>query len=380
MPYEVDYLRDGLITAAGFLPVGFAKSSAGEYTFSIFAVVTIALLVSWVVAVIFTPYLGYKLLPDPKAGTHGGQDMYQRPFYRRVRSVVTWCITRRKTVIVSTALLFALAIYGFQFVQNQFFPSSNRPELLVDLWLPQGASFQATENEVKRLEQLLKGDPDVENFVVYVGNGSPRFYLPLDQQLKHTNFAQFVVMTKNNEVREQVLARLEDVLETEFTLLRSRVNRLENGPPVGYPVQFRVSGQNITAVRRIANDVAVIMREHPNTSNVHLDWNEQVKNIRLLIDQNKARAIGVSSQNLAGMLDSIFTGFAITQYRERDESIEVVARRAHGARGSGSSGAGECSDFKREMDSVISNCASRIRVRGGHHLAAQSPADSYSAC
>jgi multidrug efflux pump len=319
-------LTGTLITAAGFLPVGFAKSSAGEYTFSIFAVVTIALMVSWVVAVIFTPYLGYKLLPDRKAGSHDGQDIYQKPFYQRVRRVVTWCITRRKTVIVSTALLFALAMYGFQFVQNQFFPSSNRPELLVDLWLPQGASFEATENEVKRLEEQLKGDPDVENFVAYVGNGSPRFYLPLDQQLKHTNFAQFVVMTRNNEARERVLAWLKEVLATEFTLLRSRVNRLENGPPVGYPVQFRVSGKNIPTVRRIANDVAAIMREDANTSNVHLDWNEQVKNIRLLIDQNKARAIGISSQNLSGILNSIFTGFAITQYREGDESIEVLAR------------------------------------------------------
>jgi multidrug efflux pump len=229
-------------------------------------------------------------------------------------------------VIVSTALIFALSIYGFQFVQNQFFPSSNRPELLVDLWLPQGASFEATENEVKRLEETLKGDPDVENYVAYVGNGSPRFYLALDQQLRHTNFAQFVVMTKDNVVREHVLRRLEDVLETEFTLLRSRVNRLENGPPVGYPLQFRVSGKDISTLRSIANDIAAIMRESPNTSNVHLDWNEQVKNIRLHIDQNKARVIGVSSQNLAGILDSILTGFTITRYREGDELIEVVAR------------------------------------------------------
>jgi multidrug efflux pump len=325
-------LTGTLITAAGFLPVGFAKSSAGEYTFSIFAVVTIALLVSWVVAVIFTPYLGFKLLPDYKVRSENGQDIYQKPFYRRVRRVVTWCVTFRKTVIVLTVLIFALSIFGFKFVQNQFFPSSNRPELLVDLWLPQGASFEATEQEVKRLEGILKDDPDIENYVAYVGNGSPRFYLPIDQQLEHTNFAQLVVMTKDNEVREDVVERLEKVLETEFTLLRSRVNRLENGPPVGYPVQFRVSGKDVPTLRKIANDVAVIMRENPNTSNVHLDWNEQVKNIRLHIDQNKARVIGVSSQNLAGILDSIFTGFVITQYREGDELIEVVARAEHAER------------------------------------------------
>ncbi len=319
-------LTGTLITAAGFMPVGFAKSSAGEYTFSIFAVVTIALLVSWVVAVVFTPYLGYKLLPDYSSGSEHEVDVYQKPFYRRFRSVVTWCVTRRKTVIGLTAAAFALSIYGFQFVQNQFFPSSNRPELMIDLWLPQGASYEATENEVKRFEEKLKQDPDIENYVAYVGNGSPRFYLAIDQQLQHTNFAQFVVLTRDNEARERVVERLHTVLAEEFTLLRSRVNRLENGPPVGYPVQFRVSGQDVTLLRRIGNEIAAIMREDPNTANVHLDWNEQVKNIQLQIDQNKARVIGVSSQDLANVLESILTGFSITQYRENDELIEVVAR------------------------------------------------------
>jgi multidrug efflux pump len=319
-------LTGTLITAAGFMPVGFAKSSAGEYTFSIFAVVTIALLVSWVVAVVFTPYLGFKLLPDYKTGSEQEVDVYQKPFYRRFRVVVTWCVTRRKTVIGLTAAVFVLAIYGFQFVQNQFFPSSNRPELLIDLWLPQGASYAATENEAKRLEEKLKGDPDIENYVVYVGNGSPRFYLAMDQQLQHTNFAQFVVLARDNEARERIAARLETILADEFTLLRSRVNRLENGPPVGYPVQFRVSGRDVTTLRAVANEIASIMRQDPNTANVHLDWNEKVKNIRLQIDQNKARAIGVSSQNLSNVLESILTGLSITQYRENDELIDVVAR------------------------------------------------------
>lgn len=319
-------LTGTLITAAGFMPVGFAKSSAGEYTFSIFAVVTIALLVSWVVAVLFTPYLGFKLLPDYESHSEHGFDVYQKPFYRRFRTVVTWCVVRRKTVIGLTAGLFALSIYGFQFVQNQFFPSSNRPELLIDLWLPQGASFEATENEAKRLEEQLAGDTDIDNYVAYVGNGSPRFYLAIDQQLSHTNFAQFVILTKDNEARERVAARLNALLAEEFTLLRSRVNRLENGPPVGYPVQFRVSGSDVTTLRRIANEVSVIMRKDPNTANVHLDWNEQVKNIRLKIDQNKARVIGVSSQSLANVLNSILSGLSITQYRENDELIEVVAR------------------------------------------------------
>ncbi len=348
-------LTGTLITAAAFMPVGFAKSSAGEYTFSIFAVVTIALMVSWVVAVLFTPYLGYKLLPDTAHGAAQPSafqrfvvgplhralprliaapglppahdtDVYGRPFYRRFRALVNWCVTWRKTVILVTVAVFALSMFGFRFVQQQFFPSSNRPELIVDLWLPQGASFQTTEVQVRRFEDKLKGDANIENYVAYIGNGSPRFYLPLDQQLGHPNFAQFVIVTRDNKAREIMVEKLNRILETDFSMLRGRVNRLENGPPVGYPVQFRVVGNDIPAVRRIALQVAETVRAHPNTQNVHLDWNEQVKTIRLRIDQNKARVIGVSSQGLSTVLNSILTGFSITQYREKDELIEVLAR------------------------------------------------------
>ena len=352
-------LTGTLITAAAFTPVGFAKSSAGEYTFSIFAVVTIALLVSWVVAVLFTPFLGYKLLPDrshhapppslfsrflhgpvhrwwprlvpPPAPPHHG-DVYDSPFYRRFRGLVVWCVSYRKTVILITVAVFALSIFGFRFVQNQFFPSSNRPELIVDLWLPQGASFQATEEQVKRLEGKLKGDESVVNYVAYIGTGSPRFYLPLDQQLGHPNFAQFVIVTKDNKAREVLYDKINRLLETEFTVLRGRVNRLENGPPVGYPVQFRVIGNDIPTVRKIAFEVASIVRANPNAQNVHLDWNEQVKDIRLEIDQNKARVIGVSSQGLSTVLNSILTGYSITRYREKDQLIEVLARAETGER------------------------------------------------
>ncbi|HEX7813089.1 MAG TPA: efflux RND transporter permease subunit [Burkholderiales bacterium] len=319
-------LTGTLITAAGFMPVGFAKSSAGEYTFSIFAVVTIALLVSWVVAVLFTPYLGYKLLPDYKPHPDHGHDVYQKPFYRRFRGLVTWCVTWRKTVILITVAVFAVSMFGFRYVQQQFFPSSNRPELIVDLWLPQGASFQATEIQVKRFEDKLKGDPNIVNYVAYVGNGSPRFYLPLDQQLANANFAQFVVVASDNVAREVLYEKFNRTLEAEFSMLRGRVNRLENGPPVGYPVQFRVVGPDIPTVRRIALEAADIMRSNPNTQNVHLDWNEQVKHVRLEIDQNKARVIGVSSQGLSLVMNSILTGYSITQYREKDELIEVLAR------------------------------------------------------
>jgi multidrug efflux pump len=351
-------LTGTLITAAGFMPVGFARSAAGEYTFSIFAVVTIALLVSWVVAILFTPYIGYKLLPNfahdatpslftrrvhvplhrrfprlvpPPAPSHRG-DAYDTPFYRRFRSLVEGCIAYRKSVIVATVVIFAVAMFGFRFVQNQFFPSSNRPELLVDLWLPQGAPFQTTETQVKRLEKRLAAEPGIENYVAYVGSGAPRFYLALNQELVHPNFAQFVVVATDNHAREALYERITRILDTEFTLLRGRVNRLENGPPVGYPVQFRVIGNDIAAVRALAEQVASTVRANPNVRNVHLDWNERVKNVHLEIDQNKARAIGVSVQGLSTGLNSILTGFSITAFREKDELIDVVARAESGER------------------------------------------------
>ncbi|MGH8751191.1 MAG: efflux RND transporter permease subunit, partial [Burkholderiales bacterium] len=320
-------LTGTLVTAAGFLPVGFAKSSAGEYTFSIFAVVTIALLVSWVVAVIFTPYLGYRLLPDFKTHEHKDEHaVYQKPFYLRFRRLVTWCVTERWKVIAITAVIFVASVAGFGFVEQQFFPSSNRPELLIDLWLPEGSSIKATEREVKKLEAMLAQDADIENVVAYVGGGTPRFYLPLDQQLNHINFAQFVVLTKSNEAREKVYARAQKIFDTDFTLLRGRVNRLENGPPVGYPVQFRVSGKDPAQLRKIATQVAEVMRANPHTHNVHLDWNELSKVVRLQVDQDKARVLGISSQDLSAVLNSILTGYSVTYYREKDKLIEVLAR------------------------------------------------------
>jgi multidrug efflux pump len=351
-------LTGTLVTAAAFLPVGLAKSAAGEYTFSIFAVVGMALLISWVVAVLFTPYLGYKLLPDVKPGAArapslparilqrllpgrfeprptGGRhddDVYHTPFYRRFRALVTWCVGHRFTVIGISVGVFALAIAGFGLVQQQFFPSANRPELVVDLWLPTGASIVATEREARRFEQVLQADADVESYVAYVGGGSPRFYLPLDQQLPNARLAEFVVTTRANAVRDAVAARLTHKLDNEFTLLRGRVNPLQNGPPVAYPVQFRVSGSDFAQLRGIAEEVAGVMRANPSMVHVHLDWNELSKVVRLNIDQNKARLIGVASQDLSNVLNSILTGFNVTQYRERDKLIEVMARAEPGER------------------------------------------------
>ncbi|MBN9420871.1 MAG: multidrug transporter AcrB [Candidatus Accumulibacter sp. 66-26] len=332
-------LTGTLITAAGFTPVGFAKSGAGEYTFSIFAVVTIALLVSWIVAVVFTPYLGYKLL-DPqkllaKAQRHG-DDIYDTPFYRRVRASVEWCVAHRWIVIGATVGAFALSLVAFGTgVQKQFFPASSRDELLVDLWLPQGASLKATEARARKVEQLLLTDPElsksVKHFSSYIGNGSPRFYLPLDQQLFNDNFAQFVVVSRNIEAREDLKQRLEKIFaaeDGEWSGLRARVLRLENGPPVGFPVQFRVSGEDLGALRKAAEEVAGVMRANPHVKDVNFDWNEMGKAIRLEVDQDRARALGVSTQELSAALNLLLAGTSVTQMREGDQLVDVVVRAA----------------------------------------------------
>ncbi len=319
-------LTGTLITVVGFMPVSFAKSGAGEYTGSIFSVVGMALLISWVVAVLFIPFLGLRLLPDlaHKRGAHA--DVYHKPFYVAFRRVVTWCVRWRWIVIALTVAMFAAAMYSFRFVDHSFFPASNRHELIVDLWLPQGASFEATRTQAQRLEALLRDDGDIENYVGYIGGGSPRFYLPLAQELQHINLAQYVVMTKSPEAREAVQQRLLSAFESDFPGLRARARPLFNGPPVNYPVQFRIIGKDPQRVRGAAAEVARVVQENPHTRNVHLDWNEMTKAVRIEIDQDKARVLGVSTQDLSLVLNAALDGHSITRLRERNRLIEVVAR------------------------------------------------------
>ncbi|MCU1750855.1 efflux RND transporter permease subunit [Pseudomonas sp. 6D_7.1_Bac1] len=324
-------LTGTLITAAGFLPIATAQSSTGEYTRSIFQVVTIALLASWIAAVVFVPFLGEKLLPDLAkihAAKHGaGQsDPYGTPFYQRVRRLVEWCVHRRKTVIALTVVLFVASVVLFRFVPQQFFPASGRLELMVDLKLAEGASLSNTTGEVERLEAMLKEHAGIDNYVAYVGTGSPRFYLPLDQQLPAASFAQFVVLAKTIEERESLRTWLIATLDEQFPTLRSRVTRLENGPPVGYPVQFRVSGEHIDEVRALARKVAAKVRENPHVVNVHLDWEEPSKVVYLNVDQDRARALGVSTANLSKFLQSSLTGVSVSQYREDNQLIEILLR------------------------------------------------------
>ncbi|MFA9440899.1 efflux RND transporter permease subunit [Uliginosibacterium sp. sgz301328] len=327
-------LTGTLVTAAGFMPVGFAKSAAGEYTFSIFAVVTIALLVSWIVAVVFTPFIGYYLLPADKLARHGkgdaetaGHDLYNTRFYRMFRRTLVWCVTHRWITIAATVAAFALSCVVMAVgVQKQFFPSSNRPELVVDLWLPQGASLDATTAQAKRLEALLAKDDDVSHFVSYIGSGSPRFYLPLDQQMAADNLAEFVITTRDADARERVKTRLEEIFPTQFPSVRGRVLRLENGPPVGFPIQYRVIGDDLQKIRQIANQVADAMRASAHTADVNFDWNELSKTVRLEVDQDRARALGVSTQEISQYLQTILRGVTITQMREGDQLIDIVGR------------------------------------------------------
>ncbi len=351
-------LSGTLITAAGFLPIATAASATGEYTRSIFQVTVIALLVSWVAAVLFVPYLGFHLLPDfrkkngkpslparviarisPQLGarmaararqTHEQHDefaIYHTPFYNRFRALVSACVRHRWIVIAATLLIFVLSLVVFvRAVPQQFFPDSTRPELLIDLRLTEGASHQATEAAVKRVEHFLGQQEGIDNYVAWLGGGSPRFYLPLDQQLAQTNFAQFVVLTKGSAEREALRTRLIELFESEPWPLRATVNRLENGPPVGFPVQYRVSGQDADEMRRFAHQVADAMRSNPHLSNVHLDWEEPSKVIRLQIDQDKARLLGVSSADISTLLATSLQGTTVTQFREGTETISVVLR------------------------------------------------------
>ena len=343
-------LTGTLVTAAGFLPIATAKSGTGEYTLSIFQVVVIALLISWVAAVIVIPYLGYHLLPAHPHGGHGAQPSqpnwftrlpgvrtlakWSGNFYAHFRDVVEWCITWRKTVIVLTLAAFALSVFGFKFVQQQFFPSSTRNEILVDLKLTEGSSYWATEREVKKMEALLDKEKDLYvNYVSYVGTGSSRFFLSLDQQLPAPSFAQFVITAKSLAAREQLRGKLIRILDgTDFTGLRGRVLRLENGPPVGYPVQYRVAGEDLVRVRALADQVAAIMRGDAALSNVNFDWNERSKIIKFDIDQDKARALNVSTQDLANFLQTSINGVSVTFLRDRDRLVEVLLRGADAER------------------------------------------------
>ncbi len=346
-------LSGTLVTAAGFLPIAMAASSTGEYTRSIFQVTVIALLISWIAAVLFVPYLGYHLLPDfskkkpgilarfllrvwPALGarlnkalqpTHHSQtEIYQTPFYKRLNGVIDFCVKRRWLVILATVACFIASIAGFSKVPQQFFPDSTRPELLIDLRLAEGVSHQATDKTVQKVEAILKTSPGIANFVVYSGVGSPRFYLPLDQQLPATRFAQFVILTEGMAEREALRTDLIKRFSEGFPEVYASVLRLENGPPVGFPVQYRVTGPDAQTLRTFAHKIADVMRKTPELANVQLDWDAPSKVVYLKIDQNKARLAGLSNESIANVVNTALNGHNISEMRTGIETIPITFR------------------------------------------------------
>jgi multidrug efflux pump len=323
-------LTGTLITAAAFLPVGLAKSSAGEYTFSICAVVTIALLVSWLVAVVFTPFIGSRLLKAADAPT---ADHYREGFYARFRVLVEGCLDHRKSVLALTTLLFVMAVAGFSKVEQEFFPPSERPELLMDIWLPEGTPFSTTERIALAVEKELQNDVNIINYTSYLGGSTPRFYLPLDLPLPSVNYAQIVITSKDSSAREIVLKRLRKMIDTDYPDSGLRISRLENGPPVGYPVQFRVVGTDPEKLREIAKQVAEVVKKNPDTKNVILDSNEKIHIINVEVDQEKGRSHGLSSQEISRNLQAFLSGLSVSSLREAEKRIEIIARAESAERG-----------------------------------------------
>jgi multidrug efflux pump subunit AcrB len=324
-------LTGTLITTAGFIPVGFAASTAGEYVNSMFWVVGIALITSWIAAVTVTPWLGHMLLKERKH-EGGHKDVYDTRFYRALKRVIAGAVRFRLTVLLLTILAFAGAVYGFRYIPQSFFPSSTRLELLVDMWLPEGTGIGETEAQARALEKRVLADPDQAIVATFVGEGAPRFYLPLDQQLRNPNFAQLLIVAKDLDARERLIAKTRNWLTEDFPAVRFKVDRLFNGPPVGWAVQMRVLGPDRAEVRRLADQVKAKFREQPGLTSIHDDWYEPVPTMRLVVDQDRARALGVSSQRIRQTLQAALSGATIGTFKEGESSIPIVLREPAASR------------------------------------------------
>ncbi|ANK93297.1 MULTISPECIES: efflux RND transporter permease subunit [Rhizobium] len=324
-------LTGTLITTAGFIPVGFAASTAGEYVRSLFYVVGIALVTSWFVAVYFTPWLGYMIL---KQRHHAGEhhDAFDTRFYRRLRGTVGWAVRHRVIVLLLTLGTFVTSLWAFQFIPQNFFPQSSRPEILVDLWLPEGTSIKEVEVQAKALEAKMMDDPDKRFIATYIGEGAPRFFLPLDQQLRNPNFAQLLVMAKDEPARERLIVKLRTILAEDFPSIRGKVDRLFLGPPTGWPVQMRIMGPDRQEVRAIADQVKARFTANPMLGAIHDDWLEPVPAMKLVIDQDRARALGVTSQRVRQMLQTAMSGAPLDDFRDGEETVSIVVREPDASR------------------------------------------------
>ena len=319
-------LTGALITVAGFMPIGFAKSVTGEYAGGIFWIVGAAVIFSWFVSGLITPYLAVKLLPKDFGQHHHGEDPYQTPFYRKLRRLIGLAVERRWWVIGATAAALALALPAMKLVPQQFFPAATHPELIVELRLKEGASFAATTEQVKKMEAVLEKDQDVKFFTAYTGAGAPRFYLALNPELPNPGYAVFVVMMRDIEARERLRSRLMASAGEAFPAAWVRIWRLEMGPPVGFPVQFRVVGPDTQKVREIAREVEHVVASSPNVRDVQLDWNDPVRALRVDLDQDKARALGLAPADVALVTQTVMNGATLSHLREHEDLIDIVAR------------------------------------------------------
>src|SRR4030095_167199 len=319
-------LTGALITVAGFMPIGFAKSVTGEYAGGIFWIVGSAVIFSWFVSGLITPYLAVKLLPTDLSQHHKGGDPYDTPFYRKLRRLIDLALERRWLVIGATAAALALALPAMQLVPQQFFPSATHPELIVELRLKEGASFAATTERVEKMETVLAEDADVKYFDAYTGAGCPRFYLARNPELPNPGYAVCVVMTKDIEARERLRSRLMASVSSQFPDVWVRIWRLEMGPPVGFPVQFRVVGPDTQKVREIARDVENVVASSPKVRDVQLDWNDPVRTMKVELDQDKARALGLAPADVALVTQTVMNGATLSQLREHEDLIDIVAR------------------------------------------------------
>ncbi|MGV3549750.1 efflux RND transporter permease subunit [Rhizobium sp.] len=324
-------LTGTLITTAGFIPVGFAASTAGEYVRSLFYVVGIALVVSWFVAVYFTPWLGNMIL---KQRAHAGEhhDVFDTRFYRGLRGTVGWAVRHRIIVLALTIGTFVTSLWAFQFIPQNFFPQSSRPEILVDMWLPEGTSIKEVETQAKALEAKMMEDKDKKFIATYIGEGAPRFFLPLDQQLRNPNYAQLLIMANDEPARERLITKLRAILAQDFPDVRGKVDRLFLGPPTGWPVQMRIMGPDRAEVRRIANAVKERFQQNPELGAVHDDWLEPVTSMKLVVDQDRARALGVTSQRIRQMLQATMSGAPLDNFRDGEETVSIVAREPEQSR------------------------------------------------
>jgi multidrug efflux pump subunit AcrB len=320
-------LTGTLITAAGFLPIGLAKSVTGEYTFAIFAVTSAALVISWLVSVYFVPWMGAALLHNRPRADGQAHELFDTPFYSRFRRLVDACVRHRWITIAATVAIFAAGLAGMGRVQQQFFPDSSRPEILVDLWLPEGSTVRESETLARRFEARMMKEPGLDTVTTWVGSGVPRFYLPLDNIFPQGNVSQSILVPKDLKAREELRKRLPALLATEFPEVRGRVKLLPNGPPVPYPVQFRVVGPEAAGVRAWAEEAKEVLRAHAGMRGVNDNWNERVKVLRLEVDQDKARALGVTSQAIAQASRTLLSGVTVGQYREGDKLVDIVLRQ-----------------------------------------------------